>query len=68
MFSISSEPYHFPEFRVAGRVVREHNSVIFLKTHKVLSHAQVLFSNILQIIHCTNYYLFLLKVSRTDEP
>ena len=47
MLVISSEPYHFSDSRVAGRVESVHNSVILLKTHKVLSRAQVLFSNII---------------------
>ncbi len=68
MLVIPPEPYHFPDSRVAGRVESEHNSVILLKTHKVLSHTQVLFSYIIQIMYSLQYYLFLLEVSRTKEP
>jgi len=41
MLVISSEPYHFSDSRVAGRVESEHNSVILLKTHTKLSKTQV---------------------------
>ncbi len=68
MLVISSEPYHFSDSRVAGRVESVHNSMILLKTHKVLSKTQVPNSNIVQIIHYTNYSIIIFFFKRTVSP
>ena len=69
MLVISSEPYHFSDSRVAGRVESVHNSMILLKTHKVLSKTQVPNSNIIQIIHYTNYSIIIIIIfKRTVSP